>query len=210
MKNLLLLLPLICLISCSTLGLGGQEEGMATDTRQPPTELEGPAYDPGESPAVMTPNTTLPGEGTMTSRSAEGPATYGSAEAGVSAPVAYGSQPMQAKGGDVMTLSPAEAAIAPTLDGDWYNADDQREVVRFTPTHYTTFYDGELIVEEEMHYHATCPTDCTGGQPSEFACFTIDGPGGSTCYGVIRLTDQIMELSMLGVSTETIVYRKLR
>jgi len=104
----------------------------------------------------------------------------------------------------------AEYALAQVLNGMWINSSDEQEIVEFTPDHYRTFYNGEMLIEEDMTYHAACPGDCNGGTPMEIACFTISGPGGTDCYGIIRLTPEVLELSMLGVSTETIVYTKQR
>jgi len=104
----------------------------------------------------------------------------------------------------------AEAALAQVLNGAWVNSADPNEIVAFTPDHYQTYYQGELLVEEDMTYHAACPGNCNGGEQMEIACFTISGPGGTDCYGIIRLTPEVMELSMLGVSTEPIIYNKQR
>ena len=124
-------------------------------------------------------------------------------------PFQYGQQ-QQARGAAPATYSAAAAQIAPFLAGNWANSADPRETVQFTPTHYYTYYDGQLLVEEDMTFHPQCPGECSGGGPAEFACFSISGPAGTDCYGIIRLTPQVLELSMLGVSTETIVYNKVQ
>jgi hypothetical protein len=90
----------------------------------------------------------------------------------------------------------------------WVNSADNKEIVEFTPDHYTTYYNGELLFQEAMTYHANCPGACNEGIEMEIACFTISGPGGTDCYGIIRLTPDVLEMSMLGVSTETILYTK--
>lgn len=132
------------------------------------------------------------------------PVAYGSApQAYQSAPQAYGSAPQE-----YAPQTPAEIALATTLNGLWVNDADPKEVVEFTTDHYTTFYDGELLFREPMTYHPLCPGDCNNGVAMEISCFTISGPAGTDCYGIIRLTPEVMELSMLGVSTEMIVYRK--
>ena len=94
------------------------------------------------------------------------------------------------------------------LTGNWVNTTDPDETVAFTPTHYRTFYQGELLVEEDMTFHARCPEACSGGSSTGEPCFTISGPAQTDCYGIVRLTDDILELQVLGVSTETVVYRR--
>ena len=109
---------------------------------------------------------------------------------------------LQAKGGE------AERVTQQLLTGTWINSTDPEEAVAFTPTHYKTYYDGELLVEEDMSFHQKCPGACSGGTPTEAPCFTVSGPAQTDCYGIVRLTDDILELQVLGVSTETVVYRR--
>lgn len=147
---------------------------------------------------------------------APAPATYG-APAAAPTPYAGNEQAPQAYANQAAPQvyaapapNTAEYALAQVLNGMWVNSADEQEIVEFTPDHYRTFYRGELLIEEDMTYHANCPGDCNEGVPMEIACFTISGPAGTDCYGIIRLTPDVMELSMLGVSTETIVYVKQR
>ena len=105
------------------------------------------------------------------------------------------------------STAPALAAQK-MLTGRWVNTTDSEEVVAFTPTHYQTYYEGELLVEEDMTFHARCPAACSGGTSTETPCFTISGPAQTDCYGIVQLTDDVLELQVLGVSTETVVYRR--
>jgi hypothetical protein len=125
------------------------------------------------------------------------PASYGSTAAPAAAPSTYAPAP-----------NSAEAQLASVLTGMWVNSVDDQEIVEFTPDHYTTYYNGELLFQEAMTYHANCPGTCNEGIEMEIACFTISGPGGTDCYGIIRLTSDVFEMSLLGVSTETILYTK--
>ncbi len=132
------------------------------------------------------------------------PQAYGSA------PQTYGSSSTAPSTYSAPAPNTAEAALAQVLNGAWVNNADPNEIVAFTPDHYQTYYKGELLVEEDMTYHAACPGDCNGGEQMEIACFTISGPAGTDCYGIIRLTPEVMELSLLGISTEPIIYNKQR
>lgn len=227
MRYFLPILTLCFLTSCTVWDGIFKKSPAPTEMAEVPTNLEGPAYDPSTSPAVMTQGTVLPRP-----QGAAQPAAYGSAPEGPvaygSAPQSYGSPPenpadyppatavlspdQEGKGGAAPAVyspqTPEEVTLAATLNGLWVSAADAKEVVEFTPDHYTTFYNGEMLFQEPMTYHPACPGDCNGGVTMQIPCFTVSGPAGTDCYGIIRLTPEVLEMSMLGVSTETILYRK--
>ena len=133
--------------------------------------------------------------------------------AGAPPPTPYGMTIDEQEGmtpkGAASTSSAAPATAAKRLlTGNWINTEDDREQVAFTPTHYRTYYDGELLVEEDMVFHAECPGACSGGTPVGEPCFTISGPAQTDCYGIVNLTADKLELQVLGVSNETVVYRR--
>lgn len=217
MRFLFLALLTISLSSCSVWNsIFKSDQEAPTAMSEVPTDLEAPAYDPATSPVPMTQNTVLPKP-----PGNEQPAAYGNTP---SQPEAYGSAPvdpaayppatttLSAKGGAAPVAYGSAAAEAGYIDamlsGLWINTADSLELIEFATDHYTAFYQGEMLFREPMLYHSQCPGDCNNGQPMEIACFTVSGPAGTDCYGIIRLTPEVLELSMLGVSTETIVYRK--
>lgn len=227
------LLSVCLMVSCSE-GLFKKDTADA-EAAEVPTDLEGPAYDPSISPQPLTPSTILPRPGGAAPPAAYGNTAEQPQAYGQSVPQAYGTPagpeeyppattalspgqntkghdaPRTYAGAPAVYAAPQAAAalsVATTLDGLWVNTTDEKEVVEFTTDHYTTFYDGEMLLREPMTYHPLCPGDCNGGAPMDIACFTVSGPAGTDCYGVVRLTPEVLELSMLGVSTETIVYRK--
>ncbi|MEO0733137.1 MAG: hypothetical protein AAFZ52_09900 [Bacteroidota bacterium] len=228
MRLLILFAFAALLTACATSNKATTADATTPATDSPgytaePTDLEGPAYDPSTSPQPMTTNTVLPKPPSYTPPATERPAAYGSTGTDTfPAPASYGSTPaadvMATKGTNatpttysngVAQLPVGKAAVlAGQLTGLWTNTSDPREVVEFTNDHYSTFYDGEMLFQEAMQYHASCPGDCSGGTPLGISCFTIAGPAGTDCYGILRLTPEVLELSMLGVSTETIVYTK--
>lgn len=129
--------------------------------------------------------------------------------AGYAAPLAYSSaNAPTAYDAPVAAPLPGtpEAALAQAMTGKWVNGTDEREMVEFTPDHYTTYYNGEMLFQEPMTYFAACPGNCNGGIPMEISCFTISGPAGTDCYGIVRMTGNVLELSLLGISTETVTY----
>ncbi|MEL7161958.1 MAG: hypothetical protein AAFN92_14445, partial [Bacteroidota bacterium] len=188
---------------------------LPTEGYAEPTDLEGPAYDPSTSPQPMTAATVLPKPPGYTPPATERPSAYGSSPAAYNTagtdtlpppgsygqPATYGSAPtspvMAAKGDEAAAPTTysngvaqppvGEAAqLAAQLTGLWTNTADEHEVVEFTVDHYSTFYDGELLLQEAMQYHASCPGDCSGGTPLGISCFTISGPAGTDCYGIVR------------------------
>lgn len=181
----------------------------AGTTQQPSAYGSVPA-DPTQS-VPLDPAMEAKGEATNTApQTYDAPATAPPTYAGNNqAPQTYGTQ---AAPQTYAAPAPntAEYALAQVLNGMWINSTDEREIVEFTPDHYRTFYEGEMLIEEDMTYHTNCPGDCNDGTPMEIACFTISGPAGTDCYGIVRLTPEVLELSMLGVSTETILYTKQR
>lgn len=224
MRLLLLLLSLTFFVGCNVFKSGNKETVEAAP--QPPVDLEGPAYDPSTSPVPMSSAMPMPvpaGSAPTVSNAQvyEGtaPEAYQSVPSDPSlsskgeaaAPAAYGSYaPAAAPATYAPAPNSAEAQLASVLSGLWVNSADNKEVVEFTPDHYTTYYNGEMLFQEAMTYHANCPGACNEGMEMEIACFTISGPAGTDCYGIIRLTPDILEMSMLGVSTETILYTKQR
>ena len=113
-----------------------------------------------------------------------------------------------ADGEDPTNETPAARITQRMLTGRWVNASDGEEMVEFTPTHYKTYYQGELLVEEDMTFHGACPGACSGGTSTGEPCFTISGPAQTDCYGIVALTDDRLELQLLGISAETVVYRR--
>ncbi|THH41537.1 hypothetical protein [Neolewinella litorea] len=131
------------------------------------------------------------------------------------APTPYGmviepdaTSPAGAKGTASATESAPALAAQRLLTGRWVNSADDQETVQFTPTHYKTFYEDKLLVEEDMTFYGQCPAACSGGTSTGEPCFTISGPAQTDCYGIVRLTDDLLELQLLGISTETVVYRR--
>ena len=236
MRYLTLLLVSTLFFTCSK-GLFQKSDPAddATEIVLPPV-ASGPDYDPDMSPRVMTADTPLPlppgngpavygsapdgtHSGTSDPATASSPTTYSTpapvTQQGGAAAGANGQY--QSRGGTPgVYASPApydptaevNNQLAATLTGLWVNQDDEDEVVEFTPTHYTTFYRGQKLLDEEMVFHGTCPTDCSGGENLGISCFTIAGPAGTDCFGIVRLTHEVLEMSLLGVSTETILYNR--
>ncbi|MCB0635139.1 MAG: hypothetical protein KDC54_00900 [Lewinella sp.] len=105
---------------------------------------------------------------------------------------------------------PVPSAFAPLL-GRWQSIVDPEEVLHFLPGRYISYYGGEKIVEEVMHYHANCPAECTTSHEGamEFPCFTIDSEYGSSCFALVKVSENTLELSLLGGPGNTLSYQRL-
>lgn len=128
------------------------------------------------------------------------------------APTTYNSPAMSAKGAEAAapttygsTAMTAQMVAAP-LVGSWTNMSDPEENIVFTDHSYASYYEGQMIVEEQMTYHAVCPPSCSGGTSVGVPCFIITSDFGTDCYGIIRVTDTQLELSIIGQSIETVTY----
>lgn len=160
-------------------------------------ESTAPAYNASKeiSSSSPLPTTTLPPSAAVPSASA--PATYGA----VQTPKGMEAAP---------TTYANAAAVAAPIVGSWINSEDPDETVVFTDHSYETYYEGKKVVEEEMVYHPLCPSDCSGGQSVGVPCFTITSQYGKDCFGILRVTENELELTMLGVSTASILYRRIQ
>lgn len=155
-----------------------------------------PRYDPNNPAVQSAPQPTSTASAPAAPNAA--PATYGNvtykgAES-AAVPSTYGSASM------------TPDMVAAPLVGSWTNKSDPEENIVFTNHSYASYYSGEMIIEEEMTYHARCPGDCSGGVSAGVPCFTISSEFGTDCYGIIRVTDVELELSIIGQSTETVTY----
>lgn len=128
------------------------------------------------------------------------------------APSTYGlvSSPKGIDAAAAPTTYATAAAVAAPIVGNWLNVEDPDETVVFTDHSYETYYEGQKVVEEEMVYHPVCPSDCSGGQSVGVPCFTISSQYGKDCFGILRVTEDELELTMLGVSTASILYKRIK
>ncbi len=119
-------------------------------------------------------------------------------------PIAYDSQP------ELYARGQAEAAQSPALlnlQGSWVSAFDDREVVTFTPNSYTSYYDGEMIIEEQLDFFLRCPEACgVGPMTSDRPCFVVSGDYDATCYIILSVDADRLELRLASGEGGTITY----
>ncbi|MEL6140173.1 MAG: hypothetical protein AAFU67_00975, partial [Bacteroidota bacterium] len=166
-----------------------------TSTKKTAATSNAPRYD-ANSPAVSS----SPVPTTSSNLPSSAPTTYSTLP---------GTAPRSVDGAAAPTTYASAAAVAAPLVGAWINTSDPDETVQFTDHSYASFYEGQMITEEEMTYHPQCPGDCSGGQTLGVPCFIISSEYGTDCYGIIRVTETELELSIIGQSTETVKYTRL-
>ena len=184
MPHLLLLIAAAFMMTACASDVAGDPAAAALTT------TDAPRYAVAPPPTVAT--DTVPPEST--------PTPYGM----VIEPDSESSPRQLTAKGDI---APA-AAPKELLSGIWTNTQDDLEQVELTPTHYKTYYEDEALVEEDMTYHERCPEACSGGRSTGRPCFTVTGPAQTDCYDIVRLTGEVLELRLLGISDETVVYRR--
>lgn len=179
------------LVLCLLLSCGNQGTKTANKTAAS-------QYDPN-SPAVSSKPVSTTASNLPSNTSAGAPTTYNNTttprgvDGAIAAPRTYASP----------------AAVAAPVVGTWVNRSDPDETVVFTDHSYSTYYEGQLVVEEEMVYYVSCPPDCSGGQSAGVPCFVISSEYGKDCFGIVRIAENELELSILGLSTETVKYSRV-
>lgn len=106
--------------------------------------------------------------------------------------------------------APVPPLFAPMM-GQWVSTYDELEVLHFLPGKYITYYDGQKVVEENMSYHANCPQDCLPESETalDFPCFVLEGEYGNTCFALVEISENELQLSMLGGRGNTLIYKRL-
>ena len=103
--------------------------------------------------------------------------------------------PFPAVAGDEM---PAE------MEGVWVSSTDEKSEVVIGGSRYTEVYDSEAGPKTPFSYHKVCPKDCNpiGGMP----CLKLYGQD-DICYTVVKADGKTLELSMIGGTGNTLVYK---
>ncbi|MGB3548651.1 MAG: hypothetical protein WBA17_16885 [Saprospiraceae bacterium] len=190
--SLLLLLPLLCMLSCT----------------KPYSTTTEALYERGEygTPAPRAEARTQPAVDaapqSYESRPPAAPQAYDDYSS--ARPETYQSAPDQ--------LTPRSSAPRglQLLSGTWRNTVEPDETVRFDFDHYTSFFEGNPIVEERIEYHEVCNTQCSAAGSVSYPCFIIRSQYATDCFGIVSVTDEQLQISQLGVSSGVVTYQKVR
>ncbi len=105
------------------------------------------------------------------------------------------------------SVTAVPTAFGPLM-GQWVSAFDDQETLHFLPGRYITYYDGQKVVEEAMSYFDQCPEACGLSEGQTGPCFTLEGEFGASCFAIVRLSEEEMELAIPG-GGPTLIYRRL-
>ncbi len=104
--------------------------------------------------------------------------------------------PFAAEGGDE---SPAE------IEGHWVSTTDAKFEVKIEAGKYVEIYSNEPGPETPYSYHKICPKDCN--PLAEMPCIKVSGQD-DICYTIVKADGKSLELSMIGGTGNTMVFKK--
>lgn len=104
--------------------------------------------------------------------------------------------PFAAEGGDE---SPAE------LEGHWVSTTDTKFEVRIEDGKYIEIYSNEPSQNAPYSYHKICPKDCN--PLADMPCIKVSGQD-DVCYTIVKADGKSLELSMIGGTGNTMVFKK--
>lgn len=111
------------------------------------------------------------------------------------------------QGFDDPMLSKADAKIAKNLTGDWQSTADPKSQITIVGGKYSERYDGELMGEYLCLFFPKCPGSCNPMAPTP--CIQVIGQD-DVCYTVIKADGATLELSPIGGTGNTLVYKKMK
>lgn len=104
--------------------------------------------------------------------------------------------PFRAEGGDPV---PAD------MEGIWVSTTDPKSEVAIGNGKYTEIYETKEMSSTPFRYNKACPADCN--PPAKVACIQLVGQD-DVCYTVVKLNAKSLELSMIGGTGNTLVFKK--
>ncbi|MBK7938539.1 MAG: hypothetical protein IPJ82_16295 [Lewinellaceae bacterium] len=110
-----------------------------------------------------------------------------------------------------LTITAAREAVpdndpeAIKLVGTWVSTDDTRSVISLENGIFTETYGGEQMSRFPYRYFAQCPQDCN--PVAETPCIKVIGQD-DVCYVVVKSDESTLELSPIGGTGNTLVYRR--
>lgn len=102
-------------------------------------------------------------------------------------------------------LSGADAAMAKNLQGTWVSTTDNKSEISIENGMYTERYDGEQMSSLPYQVFPKCPALCN--PVAETPCIAVMGQD-DVCYAVVKADGQSLELSMIGGTGNTLVFKK--
>ncbi|MBP6825620.1 MAG: hypothetical protein KA165_03575 [Saprospiraceae bacterium] len=101
--------------------------------------------------------------------------------------------------------APTEAQDAAILQGDWVSTVDARSEISLKKGMFTETYGGEQMSRFPYQYFAQCPNDCNPA--ADVPCIKVAAQD-NVCYVVVKADGKTLELSPIGGTGNTLVYRR--
>ena len=103
----------------------------------------------------------------------------------------------------------AQTSPIQLMTGVWVSDEDPKETILFTSDAYTSFYDNEQIVKEQIEYQPDCQALCKEAVAGAMACFVVRGEVGYTCYTVLYVDQNRLEMRPTGVTDVVLHYKRV-
>lgn len=103
--------------------------------------------------------------------------------------------PFMAEGGD---------PVPATMEGVWVSTTDPKSELAIGNGKYVEIYDGKEVSKLPFRYFEECPGDCN--PVANKSCIQVMGQD-NVCYVVVKTTKKALELSMIGGTGNTLVFK---
>lgn len=103
--------------------------------------------------------------------------------------------PFMAEGGD---------PVPATMEGLWVSTTDPKSELAIGNGKYVEIYDTKEVSKLPFRYFEECPGDCN--PVANKSCIQVMGQD-NICYVVVKTTAKVLELSMIGGTGNTLVYK---
>ncbi len=104
--------------------------------------------------------------------------------------------PFRGEGGDE---APKE------IIGNWVSTQDPKSEIQLLGGEYLDIYEGKTVDKNPFSYHKSCPEACA--PVADTPCIKVTGQD-DVCYVVVKADGKTLELSMIGGTGNTLVYKK--
>ncbi len=103
--------------------------------------------------------------------------------------------PFRAEGGD---------EVPAALEGDWVSTTDPKSELTIIDGKYIEYYESEVVSNTPFRYNKACPKDCN--PVANTPCLQLIGQD-VVCYTIVKSNGKTLELSMIGGTGNTLVYK---
>lgn len=90
------------------------------------------------------------------------------------------------------------------MEGEWVSTTDSKSEISIFNKQYSEIYEGKLVSKMPFSYHKICPADCN--PIAQTPCIKVYGQD-NICYTVVKADGKTLELSMIGGTGNTLVYK---